>query len=408
MRACPQAISVYLESMNYKMHDYIPRIQERPLREALGRHPVVAVVGPRQCGKSTLVRHCLSDRDDFVMLTLDRPSDLRKLDEAEFFLSRHADRLVCIDEVQLRPDLFPLLRALVDDDRRPGRFLILGSAGRDLLRQSSETLAGRIHYLELTPFEYREVWADGEDEDRHWFRGGFPRAFLAEDDAASREWQEDFIQTFLSRDLPQFGARIPPRRMHRFWQMLAHGHGGLFNASKLGQSLDLSHVTMRSYLDLLEQTFMVRVLRPLEVNLKKRLIKSPKVYIRDSGILHALLEIPSFTQLAGHPVFGASWEGWCIEQIVAAMRGWRPAFYRTSGGAEIDLLLEYGGRRLAFEFKASAAPSLSRGVRESISVLEPERTWVVAPVRDAWDMARGVKAASMPRVLTDLEALERS
>lgn len=397
---------MYIESMDYKMHDYIPRIQEGALREALGRHPVVAVVGPRQCGKSTLVRHCLADRDDFVMLTLDRPSDLRKLDEAEFFLSRHADRLVCIDEVQLRPDLFPLLRALVDDDRRPGRFLILGSAGRDLLRQSSETLAGRIHYLELTPFEYREVRADGEAEDRHWFRGGFPRALLAEDDATSREWQEDFIQAFLSRDLPQFGSRIPPRRMHRFWQMLAHVHGGLFNASKLGQSLDLSHVTMRSYLDLLEQTFMVRVLRPLEANLKKRLIKSPKVFIRDSGILHALLEIPSFTQLAGHPVFGASWEGWCIEQIAAAMRGWRLAFYRTSGGAEIDLLLEYGHRRLAFEFKASAAPILSRGLRESTAVLEPERTWVVAPVRDAWEMAPGITAAPISKVLADLQALQ--
>lgn len=398
---------MYTVTMNYNMHSYLPRVREESLRFALGRHPVVAVVGPRQCGKSTLVRHCLADRDDFLMLTLDRPSDLRKLDEAEFFLSRHADRLVCIDEVQLSPDLFPLLRALVDEDRRPGRFLILGSAGRDLLRQSSETLAGRIHTMELTPFEFREV-ATGDPEasmDRHWFRGGFPPAYLAPDDTAAREWHEDFIQTFLSRDLPQFGSRIPPRRMHRFWQMLAHTHGSLFNASKLGQALDLSHVTMRGYLDLLEQTFMVRVLRPVEVNLKRRLVKSPKVFIRDSGILHSLLEIPAFTQLAGHPVFGASWEGWCVEQITAAMRGWRSGFYRTSGGAEVDLVLEYGTRRLAFEFKASAAPKVSRGLRESIDALQPERTWLVAPVSEGWEMPGNIRVASPAQLLEELSAL---
>jgi predicted AAA+ superfamily ATPase len=381
---------------------------EKELQRSLDQNPVTAVVGPRQCGKSTLARHVLGGRRDCLHLDLELPSDLRKLDDPEFFLKEHAHKLICIDEVQHKPELFPILRALVDIDRRPGRFLILGSATRDLIRQSSETLAGRLHYLELTPFTWPEVTAPDEggfwNFKRLWWRGGFPPAFLTEDETQSAAWRRDLIQDYLSRDLPLFGFNVPTSTMHRFWKMLAHFHGGVLNTSKLGQALDISHNTVRKYTDLLEETFMVRVLRPLEINLKKRLVKSPKVYLRDSGLLHTLLEIETTTDLYGHPAFGASWEGWCIEQIIAMLPLWRASFYRTSSGEEIDLIMEKGRRRMAFEIKASLSPRLSRGFNATLELLQPEKTWVVCLMTEGGYTTRtGARIVGIEECLKEID-----
>jgi uncharacterized protein len=392
------------------MQRYVDRRLTVDLERSITDNPVTAVIGPRQCGKSTLVRHVLANRDDTLFLDLELPSDLRKLTDPELFLREHGKKLICINEVQNKPDLFPTLRALVDMDRRSGRFVILGSASRDIIRQSGETLAGRIHYIELTPFGWSELEPFAVENSWsfkiHWWRGGFPPAFLSEDEVQSAIWRKDLIQDFLSRDIPQLGMFVPAPTMMRFWKMLAHYHGGLLNATKLGQALDVSHGTVRRYLDILEQTFMVRVLRPFEINLKKRLVKSPKVYIRDSGILHSLLEIETMTDLYGHPVFGASWEGWCIEQIAGIMPLWHPSFYRASSGEEIDLILERGQRRLAFEIKASLSPHLSRGFPGTLETLKPWRAWIVCPMDEPGYLDRsGARVVGIRECLKDLEAL---
>jgi predicted AAA+ superfamily ATPase len=389
------------------MHVYINRNATNELQQSLSNNPVTALIGPRQCGKSTLARHVLQNREDALILDLQLPSDMRKLGDPELFLQEHADRLICIDEVQLKPDLFPLLRALVDKGRRPGRFLLLGSASRDLVRQSGETLAGRIHYIELTPFTWAEIESSagekGLDFKKHWWRGGFPPAFLANNEAQSHAWRRDMIQDYLSRDIPSFGFTIPMPAMARFWKMIAHYHGGLLNASKLGQSMDISHNTVRKYIDILEQTFMVRTLQPLTINLKKRMVRSPKIYLRDSGLLHTILEIDKMTELYGHPVFGASWEGWCIEQLIGVLPLWQPFFYRTSSGEEIDLVLIKGKKKLAFEIKASLTPHLSKGFADTIKALKPERTWVVCPMTDpGYPIASGARVLGISECLKEL------
>lgn len=392
--------------MSYKLHRYIKRRLEVKLRESLYSFPVTALLGPRQCGKSTLARHVVAGRPDTVYLDLEKPSDLRKLEDAEFFFHTQKDKLICIDEIQMGPELFPILRVAVDEDRRSGKFFILGSASQDLIRQSSETLAGRIHFLELTPFSYDELI--GVDNQKYedpvflWTRGGFPEAVLAESGSHSFDWRMDFIRTFIERDIPQFGFSIPAITMRRFWTMLAHYHGQILNASKFGQALGVRHPTIRKYLDIMDQTFMVRILPPLMANIKKRLVKTPKVYVRDTGILHALLEIENTEGLLGHPTAGVSWEGWCIEQILAVMPAWRASFYRTSSGEEIDLILEHGRKRLAFEFKASMSPKLSRGFPDTLSVLQPEHTWIVAPVPEPYPKRSGVTVSNIKRVLQDL------
>ena len=392
--------------MPYKLQRYINRRTEVKLQESLRSFPVTALLGPRQCGKSTLARHVVADRADTVYLDLEKPSDLRKLEDAEFFFHTQKDKLVCIDEVQMGPELFPIIRVAVDEDRRPAKFLILGSASQDLIRQSSETLAGRIHFLELTPFTYDELLDDNpekyEDPVFLWTRGGFPEAALAESDSHSFDWRSDFIRTFLERDIPQFGFTIPAITMRRFWTMLAHYHGQMLNASKFGQALGVSHPTISKYLDIMEQTFMVRILPPLMANIKKRLVKTPKVYLRDAGVLHALLEIEDTEALLGHPIAGTSWEGWCIEQILAVMPDWRASFYRTSSGEEIDLIIERGRKRLAFEFKASMSPELSRGFAGTLTVLQPDHTWIVAPVLEAYPKRSGVTVANIKAVLQDI------
>ncbi len=395
--------------MSYNLQTYIPRRIAVDLQYSLNNFPITALLGPRQCGKSTLAKHIIADRANTLYLDLERPSDLRKLDDPEFFFQINQDKLICIDEVQMGPELFPILRVAIDDNRIAGRFFILGSASQDLIRQSSETLAGRIHFLELSPFNYDELVAADParytDSILMWTRGGFPDAILSNSEKYSFQWRVDFIRSFLERDIPQFGFSIPAITMRRFWSMIAHYHGQLLNSSKLAQSLGVSNPTIRKYIDIMAQTFMVHILPPFMTNLKKRLIKSPKIYIRDSGILHALLEIENSEDLLGHPIAGASWEGWCIEQILSFMSDWRASFYRTASGEEIDLILQRGQKLLAFEFKLSVAPKVSRGFSNTLELLQPDYVWIVAPVQEGYMKSLNVKVASIGEVLEDLNML---
>jgi len=375
------------------LHGYLARSMEKELDRALGRSPAVAILGPRQCGKSTLAQAFLKN-SPAVYLDLQDRIDRNKLAEPELFFARHRHELICLDEIQLLPEFFAILRSEIDRDRRPGRFLVLGSASCDLIRQSSESLAGRIAYLDLRPFQLCEVGKIA-DWQTLWLRGGFPDSLLAQDDLDSFAWRQDFIQTFLQRDIPALGLAIPMPIMERLWRMLAHYHGQTLNYSKLAGSMDLSVPTLKKYLAVLEQTYMIRLLPPGETNLKKRLIRSPKLYIRDSGILHALLEIEDGDYLLGHPVAGASWEGFALENIAAAMPRWRPSFIRTSNGAEIDLVMERGDRRIACEFKLSKAPKASRGFLELVANLQPEKAWIIAPVDEAYEYRKGIGISNL-------------
>jgi uncharacterized protein len=372
------------------------------LQSSLQIFPVVGLVGPRQVGKTSLARTLAAQLGaGAVMLDLERPSDVAKLAEPELFLEPLADKLVILDEVQLRPDLFPVLRGLVDAQRRPGRFLVLGSAAPALIQRSSETLAGRIEFLELAPLSLGELhapgtapaaWADAMTT--LWSRGGFPDSLLARSDTASMRWREAFIRSYLERDIPQLGIRVPSATLRRFWLMLAHYHGQLWNASTIAGSLGVTAPSVRHYLDILESTFMVRVLPPYSANLGKRLVKSPKVYLRDSGVLHALLNLPSHDALQGHPMLGASWEGWVIEQILAeAPVGCRASFYRTASGSELDLLLELpGGQLRAIEIKHAAAPKVGKGFLEALDTLKLDSGFVVAQVSEPYAMSKRARA----------------
>ena len=369
------------------------------LAERLRQQPAVVLLGPRQVGKTTLAREVATSTPNALFLDLEREADRARLARPDLFLPRHRDRLVILDEVQTLPELFATLRPEIDADRRPGRFLLLGSASGALLRQSAESLAGRVAYLELTPFLLDEVAIDPKATVQAaslWLRGGFPRSFLAANDADSIAWRTDFLETFLARDLPQLGVTIPAETLRRFWRMCAHLHGQLFNASQLGSALGgVAHTTVGRYLDLLVDALMLRRLPPYAANIGKRLVKSPKVYVRDSGLLHALLGISSPEGSSGHPVAGLSWEGFVIEQVLAAAPGLATAgFYRTSAGAELDLVVEHAGKRVGYEVKLSSAPTVSRGFWNACEDLGLERAYVVAPVLDPYPLAANVEVIS--------------
>jgi uncharacterized protein len=398
--------------MNDKLHTYVERQASSGLRRSLQEVPVTAVLGPRQCGKSTLARKVISGWGGAtVYLDMERPSDRRRMQDPELYLSQQRGKLVCIDEVQRMPELFSVLRVLVDDEDLNLKFLVLGSASPDLLKQSSETLAGRIRYVELTPFQWREVASMGGGEQprcfKHWRRGGFPGSYLAGTEAASLAWREHFSRTFLERDIPMQAGIAYSETIERLWRMAAHVHGQLLNSSRLGGALGISHVAVRNYLGLLQGAYMLRLLPPMHANLKKRLVKAPKLYFRDSGILHGLLELEGMDALLGHPAAGASWEGWCIEQLVVALPRWRASFYRDSNGQEMDLVLERGQRRLAFEFKLSLSPELGRGTRSAMELLQVERTFLVCPMEgEGYDSGERVRTCGIAEALSLLDGCD--
>ncbi len=370
------------------MHGYISRLAEKEIHRTLSRSPAVAILGPRQSGKSTTAKMLLNDIPS-VYLDLQDRVDRNKLQEPELFFDRYRDKLICLDEIQLMPEFFSVLRSEIDKDRKPGRFLILGSASRDLIKQSSESLAGRIAYINLTPFLLKEVadvslWSD------IWLRGGFPESVLSDNDLDSFDWRIDFIRTFMERDIPSLGFMIPIPVIERLWLLLAHYHGQTVNYHKIAAAVDISIPTLKKYMAILEQTYMIRLLPPAETNLKKRLIKSPKIYLRDSGILHALLSIEKYDSLLANPIAGASWEGFVIENIIAEHDRWKPSFLRTSNGAEIGLIPERANQLHLFECKLSKAPKPSRGFYELLDTMRPESAWVVAPVDETYEIKKGV------------------
>ena len=385
------------------MKTYLDRTLASEIELRLGQFPVVAILGPRQCGKSTLAKRIIGARDDSVYLDLEIPSDLNRLSDAEAFLRSNSNRLICVDEVQRRPDLFPVVRGICDITGRAGQILVLGSASPELLRQTSESLAGRIVYLDLTPFLISETGP--ESMAQHWLRGGFPDSFLAVSDDASLVWRRNFIRTYLEQDIPSLGFNITTQTIQRLWSMLAHSSGQVLNMAKLAGSLDVSSPTVKTYIGILEKTYMVRVLQPLHTNLKKRLVKSPKVYLRDSGILHALLDIDSMNALFGHPVYGGSWESYALEQVCASTPTWRSFFYRTEKGAEIDLVLEKGNRRIACEFKASSAPKVTRGFHQALKDLDISKAFVVAPLPDekSYPLGDGITVTSVTNVISEFD-----
>ena len=374
------------------MHDFIPRHINDTIQLRLEHFPAVALLGARQVGKTTIAGMIIDKVPQSVYLDLERPADLNKLSDAEAFFQHFSNRMICLDEIQRVPELFSVLRGVIDRNQRNGQFLILGSASRDLIRQSSESLAGRISYFEITPFTQQEASLTGLKD--HWLMGGYPRSLLSQDTEISIQWREDYIRTFLERDIPQLGFRLPANTMGRFWRMLAHTSGQVLNASKLAGSMGVSSHTIRKYIDLLEQTFMVRVLVPYTGNIKKRLIKSPKVYIRDTGILHALLNIETMQDLFSHPIYGASYEGYVIENILNRLPRWQYSFYRTSNGAEIDLILTKGMQKIAVEIKASTSPKVSSQFWNSVETVKPDQTVIIAPVDKEYPI--GDRAMVMP------------
>jgi len=365
------------------------------LAERLAEVPAVALIGPRQVGKTTLAVEIGESRPS-IYLDLESDADRAKLAEPELYLAGHADKLVILDEVHRLPGLFQILRGLIDAGRRrgqrTGRFLLLGSASIDLLRQSGESLAGRISYLEMRPLDGLEV---GDDQiDRLWVRGGFPDSFLAASDRASQRWRQDFIRTYLERDIPMFGPRIAAETLRRFWTMLAHHQSGLLNAAEFARSLGVDGKTVAGYLDLL-----VGRLEPWHSNAGKRLVKSPRIYVRDSGLVHTLLGLSSYEDILGHPIAGASWEGFVIETLTAAApEGTKANFYRTAAGAEIDLLLTLpGGELWAIEIKRSLQPKLERGFHHACDDLSPAKRLLIYPGRERYPLADGVEV--MPVVV---------
>ena len=368
----------------------------------------MALLGPRQVGKTTLSRAIAAQTPDCVYLDLENPEDAARLADPGRYLARHADRLVILDEIQRMPDLFRVLRGQVDERRRQGRrsrqFLLLGSASDALLRQSSESLAGRIVYTELPGLDALEIDAAHEPL---WIRGGFPDSFTARSDAASARWRLNFIRTYLERDIPQLGVRVPAETLRRFWTMLGHRQGELLNASELARSLDVSVPTVTRYVDLLADVMLVRRLPPWFANVGKRLVKSPKVYIRDSGILHSLLGLGSLDGVLSHPVVATSWEGFVIENLIAAAPfGTDASFYRTRAGAEIDLLLHLPDRRLwAVEVKRSATPRAGKGFEIAASDLEADERFVVHPGREPFPLSGTTTAIPLADLMVRLAAL---
>jgi predicted AAA+ superfamily ATPase len=370
------------------------------VEQRLASQAAVCLLGPRQTGKTTLALE-IADSRPSVYVDLESPADAARLSEPELYLDQHRDELVVIDEIQRSPGLFEVLRGVIDRGRREGKgtgmFLLLGSASSSLLRQSGETLAGRVSYLELEGFTVDETGYD--DTERLWVRGGFPLSYLAADDPTSVLWRQDFIRTYLERDIPQLGSRVPAETLRRFWTMLAHRQGAPFNATDLARSLGLAVSTAARYLDLMVDLLLVRRLEPWSGNVGKRLVRTPRAFVRDSGILHALLGLENRDAILGHPVAGPSWEGFVIENLISATAG-RASFYRSSGGAEVDLVLEWpGGTTWAVEVKRSLSPKLRRGFHSASEDIRPDRGFLVYPGRERFPVHPEVDAIGIAELV---------
>ena len=375
------------------------------LGDRLGQFPAVALLGARQVGKTTLAKWVAADTSS-LYLDLENPVDLEKLSDARAYLEGRHGQLVIIDEVQRAPGLFQVLRGLIDErihqGEGAGHFLLLGSASMDLLRQTSESLAGRIAYLELSPLNIREV--DSSQQGKLWVRGGFPQSFLADSDQESAIWRENFIRTYLERDIPMLGPRIAAETLRRFWTMLAHAQGALLNAADLARALAVDGKTVARYLDLMVDLLLVRRLQPYHANVRKRLVKSPKVYVRDSGLVHALLRLDDEESLLGHPVAGLSWEGFVFENLLsAAPDNSQPSFYRTATGVEVDLVLQMPGNRLwAIEIKRNLAPKADRGLRVALDDLQADRAFIVYPGAERYPKDEAIEVLGLEEMADEL------
>lgn len=377
-----------------KRNQYLARIAE-----AFKVHPVVAILGPRQSGKTTLARRFVSEVGSLQKenyFDLEDLNDLERLSNPQATLS-HLNGLIVIDEIQRKPELFQTLRVLVDASEKKYQFLILGSASKELLQQSSETLTGRIHYIELTPFSYGEA----HDLEKLWFRGGFPRSFLANNNSESNLWRKSYIRTFIEQDIPNFGFQVPPQQLRRFWMMLTHNHGNIFNSSELGRSLNLSHKSIRYYVDILTSTLMVRQLQPWFENISKRQVKSPKIYFRDSGIFHSLLGLESQSSLLTHPKLGSSWEGFALEEIIRHHEA-EPLdcyFWATHAHAELDLLILKNGMRLGFEFKYTDSPRKTKSMVTALEDLKLDHLKLIYPGDKSFPLSEKIEAVGLESYL---------
>lgn len=391
----------------------IKRYAQEDIIQLLDEFPAVGVLGPRQVGKTTLAEEIAATiNPEPIYLDLESPSDHAKLNEPEGYFEAHSGKLIILDEIQRVPELFQILRGVIDRRRRQGQktgqFLILGSASLDLLKQSSESLAGRIAYKELSGFTVSEVASDEKSNlDKLWLRGGFPDSFLAKTDEASLRWRLNFISTYLERDVPQFGPRIPAVTLRRLWTMLAHSQGGQLNIAKLASNLDVAAPTAKRYLELLEDLLLIRSILPWSGNVGKRLVKAPKVYIRDSGLTHALLNLTILDDVLGHPVVGASWEGFVIENLLTCLpTGVTPWFYRTAAGAEIDLVIEKNVKtKYALEIKRSMTPSVSKGFHLGCEDIEATHRFIVYPGNERFFVTKGVTAISVSDMMNELKSL---
>ncbi len=368
----------------------------KEIQTALGRSRIASLVGPRQSGKTTLARQFVP-ANSLNYFDLEDLTSLARLNEPMTAL-QDLQGLVVIDEIQRKPDLFPILRVLCDRDPLPARFLILGSASPELMRGTSESLAGRIETIAISGLSLAEVGVDSISE--HWLRGGFPLSFLAASEADSLAWRKNFVQTFLERDLPQWGIRVPPATLLRFWTMLAHYHGQIWKATEPARALGISEPMARQYLDILEGVYMVRVLQPWYANLKKRQVKSPKIFFRDTGILHYLLGIRSSLDLQTHPKSGASWEGYAIEEIIRTVAPDESYYWATHNGAELDLMLLKNGRKIGVECKRVDAPSLTPSMRNSLEDLELDRLFVIYPGKTAYPLGEKVEVLPLTSIST--------
>ena len=387
----------------------ILRLAESAVRKKLLQTPAVVLLGPRQVGKTTLARQIAGDwPGGAVYLDLERSADRLRLEDADDYLRAHVGRLVILDEIHRAPGVFDSLRGIIDENRlagvRSGQFLLLGSASLDLMRQSSETLAGRVSYMDISPIHIQEIIPVQIEAEQLWLRGGFPDSLLAADEEHSLDWRRDFIRSYLERDVPMFAPRLPSETIGRLWTMLAHQQGGLLNQARIASSLGVSNPTIDRYIDLLVDLQLIRRLRPWSSNAGKRLVRTPKVYVRDSGILHGLLELKTRNDVLGHPVCGPSFEGFCIDNLIAAAGAGRTAyFYRTQVGAEIDLVLEKGGRPdIAIEVKRASAPRPERGFSIACDDLKITRRYVVYPGVESFALRNGAQAISLAQLCAEL------